>query len=194
MRKLFGITLFLSGLFLAHGLAFATDFSSTNFIVKDPVVKPGGGFSTSTSFQLHTSISQEAIGISSSTTFGLRAGFLFFPAPSTSTTPTSTPSGGGSGSGGAGGGTGVSNVVLGLSQELPTGTAAGDLPIPSLPSCPLWGDFNCSGGVGFTDLSILLYYFNQPRELALGYDLNGDGVLDAADISVLFYYWDERVA
>lgn len=70
---------FLLALFLFPiNFISATDFSSTNFIIKDPVITPGAGFSTSTSFQLWSSLGQEAIGLSTTTSFGLQGGFLYF--------------------------------------------------------------------------------------------------------------------
>jgi len=196
--------IFLAIAFLgSFTLVFATDFSSSNFIIKDPVITPGGGDGTSTSFGLRASVSQIAIGISSSTTFGLRAGFLFFPAPTaTTSSPGGGSSGGGAGAGGAGGGggggTGVPGYVLGLPTSTPFAGSTSSFQFPGetpfLSVCPLRGDFNCSGEVGFADLSIMLFYFNKPGTLALAYDLNGDGRLDAADISILFYYWNERLA
>ena len=81
--------------------ARAADFSSTNFIVRDPVESAGGGYSTSDSFKLWSSISQPAIGTSSATSFQAQSGFLYFPAPSTASAPSPTPSAavGGTGSG-----------------------------------------------------------------------------------------------
>ncbi len=60
---------------------FATDFSSSNFIVRDPVTSEGASFGTSSSFQLFGSFGQNAIGRSSTSSFSLQGGFLFFPAP-----------------------------------------------------------------------------------------------------------------
>lgn len=37
---------------LAGTAAFAADYSSTNFVVKDPVIAPGSGYATSSGFQL----------------------------------------------------------------------------------------------------------------------------------------------
>lgn len=73
--------LFLPLLFLAFIPASAAAFSasSTNFFVRQFISAIGGSpvgiYSTSTSFKLISS-SGEALGISTSTTFGLRSGFL----------------------------------------------------------------------------------------------------------------------
>ena len=67
--------------FLFLGLAFialAIDFTSTDFGVKDPVLF-SAGYSTSSSFQLFSTMSQPAIGTSSASSFQLRGGFLYFP-------------------------------------------------------------------------------------------------------------------
>ena len=52
-------------------------------------------------------------------------------------------------------------------------------------------DFNCDTHVNIFDLSILLYYIEQPGSAFAPYDLSGDGKLDLTDISIMFYYWDE---
>lgn len=112
--------------------ALATDYSSTNFTVKDPVVSRGAGSSASTSFQNIGNIGQPAIGISTSTSFILRSGFLYFPAPAVASptpSPAPLPSGGG-GSGGGGGGTGYyqSSTPSFLPQ------ASTSIPAPTQPS------------------------------------------------------------
>ena len=56
----------------------ATDYSSTNFKVKDPVIDSGQVSSSSTSFGVGQSVSQTAPGKSSSTTFQLWSGYQYF--------------------------------------------------------------------------------------------------------------------
>lgn len=63
----------------------AIDYSSTDFIIRDPIIGVGGGRATSTSFELYSSLGQTAIGESTSTDFILRSGFLYYPGPVTST-------------------------------------------------------------------------------------------------------------
>lgn len=58
--------------------ANAQEFQSTNFRALDPVIFPAG-YSTSTNFQLHSTISQVAIATSSVTSFKVSSGFLYFP-------------------------------------------------------------------------------------------------------------------
>lgn len=68
----------------------AEEFSSDNFIIRDPVIRESGGRSTSTSFELFDITSQIQEGESTSTGFLQRAGFLYFPIaniPTVSATP-----------------------------------------------------------------------------------------------------------
>lgn len=56
-------------------------------------------------------------------------------------------------------------------------------------------DFNFDEEVNILDLSILLYYINQPYQEYSNtgfsfYDLNKDHKIDFLDVSILFYYWD----
>lgn len=64
-------------------LAQATDYTSSSFILRDPVVTFGGIRATSTSFRLYTSLGQTVIGANTSTSFRQRSGFLYFPTVST---------------------------------------------------------------------------------------------------------------
>ncbi len=59
-------------------LVKATDYSSTDFILRDPVVSVEGGRATSTDFEIFSSSGQLAIGEATSTDFTARAGFLYF--------------------------------------------------------------------------------------------------------------------
>jgi hypothetical protein len=56
----------------------ATDYSSSHFIVKDPVVEFGSGFGTSSGFQLWGALGQPGIGFTTTTAFGLKSGFFYF--------------------------------------------------------------------------------------------------------------------
>ncbi len=87
--------------FAGAGLVLAQEFTAPNFRVLDPVLFPAG-FSSSADYQLWGNVSQPAIGTSTATDFGVRAGFLYFPAAGA---PAATPAlesevGGGSASGG----------------------------------------------------------------------------------------------
>src|SRR3989344_5276169 len=69
-------------LLLSRYIAFATDFSSTDYTVSAPVLY-SGEYSTSTSYQLFGSISQIATGTSTATGYQVVSGFLYFPMVST---------------------------------------------------------------------------------------------------------------
>ena len=60
------------------GFALAAEFNSTNFKVLEPVMVPASR-STSANFQLTGVISQIGAGESASASFGVNAGFLYFP-------------------------------------------------------------------------------------------------------------------
>jgi|GEM_PF-4375863 hypothetical protein len=61
------------------------------------------------------------------------------------------------------------------------------LPAKILRTCDFSGDNRCN----LIDLSILLFYAEQPMPQAARYDLNNDGVIDIVDISILLYYWSD---
>lgn len=60
------------------GSVLAQEFSSSSYRVLDPV-QSAGGFATSSSFQLWSSLSETSQGTSSSASYQVRAGFLGFP-------------------------------------------------------------------------------------------------------------------
>jgi hypothetical protein len=72
-------------------VARATDYSSTDFIVRDPVISTSGGYASSSSFQTYVSEGQTIIGENSSLSFIQRAGFLYF---AVATAPVVTPTAG----------------------------------------------------------------------------------------------------
>ncbi len=78
-KKLLGFfILFFSLSFFSVVSVLAMDLTSTNFIIKDPIVGTAGGYGSSTNFQLisagHTLLS----GVGSSTNFMTRYGFLYY--------------------------------------------------------------------------------------------------------------------
>lgn len=170
--KVFVVSLLL---FAGCGVANADEFVSTDFKVLDPVMAPGGS-STSTGFSLIGAITQIAIGTSTSNDFGLRGGFLYFPAPTVAAaggvTPTVTVT--------------DSGVTLGmLAQFIPT------LPAAIKEAIFASADLDKDGRVGLKDLSILLYYMpDRPSPLA---DLNRDKKVDTFDLSILFSRWTESL-
>lgn len=64
--------------FILPQLSIATDYSSSSFVVKDPVVDSGSQGSSSTNFGLGQSVSQVAIGQSTSASFQLWSGFQYY--------------------------------------------------------------------------------------------------------------------
>lgn len=77
LKKVLGVAIMSLVLFVP--LVYGADLTSTNFIVKDPIVGSGGGFSTSSNFGSYFSGDLTMIGAGSSTSFEGRYGFLWFP-------------------------------------------------------------------------------------------------------------------
>lgn len=188
MKKAAGTLLFASTaltaaffvLFAVVPSARATDFSSTNFTVKDPVISDGAGYSTSNSFRLWSNVGQLSIGTSTSAAFGVNAGFLYFPEPSPAPTPTPTP-------------TPTAEVSTGLGSYLPLPPSPPPAPglIPAIgefiaqivgepPGIVKCGraDYNCDGKVNLKDLSI---FFSFPRRV------------NTRNLSLVFADWTDRL-
>ncbi len=75
---LFSLLLLFAALFFLPKNSNATDYSSGSFTVKDPVIDTGSDSSTSANFGLGQSLSQIAIGKSTSTNFQLWSGFQYY--------------------------------------------------------------------------------------------------------------------
>ena len=75
--KFFFLFIFLGFIFVTN--IHAADLSSASFILRDPVVGAGGGFGTSTSFQLVSSNNQLGSNFGTSTSFSGKSGFLYYP-------------------------------------------------------------------------------------------------------------------
>ena len=71
--------------------AYAVDYTSDNFILRDPVISSGGGRATSTNFEHFSVIGQTVSSQNTSSNFIQRVGFLFFPI---ATSPVVTPTAG----------------------------------------------------------------------------------------------------
>ena len=56
----------------------AMDLTSTNFIIKDPIVGTGGGYGSSTNFQLISAGNTSLSGVGSSSSFITHYGFLYY--------------------------------------------------------------------------------------------------------------------
>jgi len=147
--------IFLVAIFGYAQVGYTTDYTTTNFIVRDPITGgSGGGYSESTNFQLWGSVSQTGIGISTSANRELRAGFLYFPEDGGATPPPVGPPGGPPPSSGPG------KSIFTIFPIIPPFT---ELPIPVCGIAQGFSrsDFNCDGEVNLQDLSILLSY-KQP--------------------------------
>lgn len=59
--------------------SFAADLTSTSFILRDPIIGAGGGYGTSTSFQLISADNILGSSASSSATYINHNGFLYYP-------------------------------------------------------------------------------------------------------------------
>jgi hypothetical protein len=57
---------------------WAADLTSTNFIIRDPIIQGGGGYGSSASFQVFSAIAQMNVGESSSTANQEQSGFMYF--------------------------------------------------------------------------------------------------------------------
>ncbi len=70
--------LFIIALIVGAAHAYAQNPSSSSYSVETPTIY-SGSYGTSSSFGLSSVVSQIAIGTSTSSTFGLYPGFLYFP-------------------------------------------------------------------------------------------------------------------
>ncbi len=76
--SVFSVVAILAIFSVSFRFGFAEEFTSSSFRVLDPVLAPSG-FSSSTSFQLFSSLAELAIGTSTASSFTLGSGFLLFP-------------------------------------------------------------------------------------------------------------------
>lgn len=82
VKKAFRIKSILSFLLLflsIFSISSATDLTSSNFIIRDPVIGTGGGYESSTNFQSFSSLNTLLSGYNSSASFIGKYGFLYFP-------------------------------------------------------------------------------------------------------------------
>ncbi len=141
-------------------VASAGDLTSGSFIIRDPVVGVGGGYGSSASFQLFESLDPTLIGVGTSSAYIGHYGFLYFPFLDNGTTATSSSGGG------------------------------GGVPYPGIQLNCRIADFNCDTYVNIFDLSILLYYTGEMGPNISFYDLDKNNEVGFADVSIVFYYWD----
>ncbi len=169
-------------LFFSPQAISAEDYTSANFILRDPVLTNEGGYSSSASFQFTSATGQVDAGRGTSVTFIHCAGFLYFPQGSTEPCPDAvvspSPSPSPSPSGGGGGGL----------------TPALYLPPEETPGiCFRKGDLNDDCRVNLVDFSIAAYWYKQVlSERFLEVEkkkLNGDGRVSLRDFSIMAYWW-----
>ena len=76
LKYAFVAFLFFAGMFLP--LVNAVDYSSTNFILRNPGITIAGGRSTGTSFEFYSAVGQISPGQSSSSNFIYQSGILYY--------------------------------------------------------------------------------------------------------------------
>ncbi|MFA7286090.1 MAG: fibronectin type III domain-containing protein [Patescibacteria group bacterium] len=170
MNRQYGKPLFLllSAVFTVctTSAALGIDYSSTSFILRDPVVSVGGGYSSSSSFQYTSVLGQTVIGESTAASTIGRFGFLYFP--SFITAPLVTPV------------AGVEEVVLSWTAasgtvavdhyELGTGTISGSETYQNVGSVLTFTKTGLTGGT--------LYYFT-----VRAVDATGEVLLTSSEVS-----------
>ena len=77
LQQFLGVLILTS--FLVVTFVSASDLTSTNFIVRDPLVGTGGSFGTSSGFKAYGSGDMTMIGSGTSASFEGRYGFLWYP-------------------------------------------------------------------------------------------------------------------
>ena len=192
MKHLFFIVFCLCTAYILPAAVFATTYDSSHFSVLDPVINNAAGRQTSLTYIELQSVGQNAIGISDSSHFILKSGFLYFANPAAGGS-----TGGTTGSGGGGQG----NVPLFILPFF-----GKPIPVPPIPQKEIdhiisnlpckeghkRQDLNCDGVVGIIDFSIFLYLSDHPRPDNPA-DFNNDKTIDVLDLSILFSAWDEKL-
>ena len=77
LKKIFGAIILVSLVFVP--IVYASDMTSTNFIIRDPLVGTGGSYGTSANFAAFGSGDMTNIGRATSASFEGRYGFLWYP-------------------------------------------------------------------------------------------------------------------
>jgi len=188
-------------LLLSSGIVNATEFTSASYKVLDPVIDIGAGPRVATtSYALLTAVGQPAIGRSTSATFGLLSGFLYFFEPSAALPlapppPSLPPS--------PGGGPLFPPITYfpPLTPFFPPFIPP-VVPLPP-PVIPPWcvpgeqgisrADLNCDSRVNLVDFSIFMYYLARPFEISKFVDITKDEAVDLVDLSVMFSEWTEKL-
>jgi len=81
MKKIYiSIFVLIVIILAAMNVVYATDYASSTYIIRDPVLSEGGThYSSSSNFEIRSTIGGvEAIGVSTSTSFEVRSGFQYY--------------------------------------------------------------------------------------------------------------------
>ncbi|OGZ95821.1 MAG: hypothetical protein A3A28_06000 [Candidatus Sungbacteria bacterium RIFCSPLOWO2_01_FULL_47_32] len=197
------VSVIFAGSFFVPVLAYAIEYTSSNFKVLDPVLDVSAGpLATSASYANLTAVGQTAIGRSTSGSFRLLSGFLYFFQPTPSVLPPE-PSPQPPNSGGGGGPPGIITYFPPFLQKIIKPFLPSPVPVPPPILAPVAcstgkdnfdrADLDCDGKVNFADLSILFYYLPRTTILSRIADINGDGRLDYTDLSIMFNEWTDMI-
>lgn len=209
----FNFLLTILFLFLFAWNVKATEFTSTNFKVLDPVIDIGAGpRAATTSFTNLTAIGQPAIGRSNSPTWTLLSGFLYFSEPVPTPTPVPTPAPPPPPPPSEGGGpleppiTYFPPIFPPIVPIIPPIAIPPLFPPPFIPAPPVIppgcvpgegrisrADLNCDGRVNLVDFSVFLYFLPRPVDVSRLADINKDKAVDLVDLSVMFSEWTEHL-
>lgn len=175
--KFIFFSVFVTAGFLLPKISLATEFTSDNFKIIDPVIDFGGAVnSSSDNFKLTGAIGQVAIGTSSNDTFQLKSGWLFFSAAVPASAPAIAAAG--------------SNFSMYL-ESLVQLVVIPLLPPTVFKPCDIVFDLNCDGSVGLKDFSIFLAVQNRPAPNPA--DFNKDNKIDFKDLSILLSKWTGKL-
>ena len=208
-------------LLLSVGIVNATEFTSTSYKVLDPVIDVAAGpRAATTSYVLLTAVGQPAIGRSTSATFGLLSGFLYF------FEPVVPPAGPTCGDNTCNGSETCSSCSADCGVCVPPGGGLLEppityfpplspffpplippfippvfpLPLPVIPPGCVPGekgisraDLNCDGRVNLVDFSVFTYYLPRPIAISQFADISKDETVDLVDLSVMFSEWTEKL-
>lgn len=207
--KMKAILLSIFIILLLVGFVNATEFTSSSYKVLDPVIDVASGpRAATTSFTLLTAVGQPAIGRSTSDTYNLLSGFLYFFEPASAPPPTPPPPpppppfGGGP----------IFPPITYFPPIIPLFPPIAIPPIipPLIPSLPPLippfipegcvpgengiprADLNCDGNVNLVDFSVFMYFLPRPIEISRLADITKDKIIDLVDLSVMFSEWTER--
>ncbi|GEM_PF-2048561 len=189
LRNLHFLLVLLATFYILLATGSAQEFTSTDFKILNPVILPGG-YSTSASYRLNGVISQISTGISTSGSFEVKSGFLYYPGPAVAAAGPAAAVATVSGNVGGGG------PILAIYKKLF---------VSKLFKACTGPDLDCDGRVGLEDVSVMLYWWEKPLKkpnfaslfasiLGLGRpspDLNSDATINLFDLSILMHNWTD---